>query len=50
MKAMFNAKERDFNDWTSLLFMADPKFKMMGVNQLPSSRLALMEVSWNEES
>ena len=48
MKAMFNAKERDLQDWTSLLSKADPRFKILRVNKLASSPLVLIEVSWDE--
>ena len=47
MKAMFNAKERDFHDWNSLLVKADARFKILKVNKLASSPLALIEVSWD---
>ena len=47
MKAMFNAKERDLNDWNNLLLKADPRFKILRVNKLTSSPLALIEVSWD---
>ena len=46
MKALFNAKERDLDDWNSLLLKADSRFKIQRVNKLASSPLALIEVSW----
>lgn len=48
MKAVFNAKERDLNDWNSLLLKADLRFKVSKVNKLASSPLALIEVRWDE--
>ena len=47
MKAMFNAKERDLEDWNSLLLKADLRYKILKVNKLASSPLALIEVSWD---
>ena len=47
MKAMFNAKERDLDDWSSLLLKADPRFKILNINKLLSSPLALIEVGWD---
>ena len=46
MKEMFNAKERDINDWTRLLGDADPRFRFQQVIQPPGSQLQLLEVSW----
>lgn len=48
MKALFNAKERDRNDWTNLLLKTDPRFQIVKINEQASSPLALIEISWNE--
>lgn len=49
MKAVFNAKERDLDDWTSLFQKADSRFSITEVKRLPSSSLALIEVGWFDE-
>jgi hypothetical protein len=49
MKALFNARERGLNEWTSLLLRADPEFKIVRVDGLASSPLALIEVSWDKK-
>lgn len=49
MKALFNAKERDLNDWTTLLQKVERRFKVVRVNRLAKSLLVLIEVSWQEE-
>ena len=49
MKAVFNAKERDLEDWTSLVQKADSRFSIIDIKRLPSSSLALIEVGWFDE-
>ena len=46
MKEIFNAKERDLDDWTILFSMADSRFEIANVIQLPESQLAIIEVVW----
>ena len=46
MKEIFNAKERDLNDWIHLFERADLRFKFLGVKKPPASQLAIIEVSW----
>ena len=46
MKAMFNGKERSRKEWEVLLSEADPRFEIVSMVQLPSSPLALFEVTW----
>ena len=48
MLEFHNAKERDIDDWISLLAMADPRFRLLNCKQPPGSRLAIMEVGWLE--
>ena len=49
MLEFHNAKERDINDWTDLLAMADSRFRLLNCKQPPGSRLAVMEVGWLED-
>ena len=50
MLEFHNAKERDIDDWTGLLAMADRRFRLLGCKQPPGSRLAVMEVGWLEDN
>ena len=44
MLAMFNAKERDWNDWLQLFAEADPGFVLKSASTPPKSELAVIVV------
>ena len=46
MKAIFNGKERDANEWAALFDRIDPQMKFLGVRRHPKSRWAVMEAVW----
>lgn len=46
MLSMFNAKERNWNDWLQLFAEADPGFVLKSANTPPKSELALIVVEW----
>jgi hypothetical protein len=46
MKACFNAKERDMNDWRALLSKADERFVMKEVKRPEGSQLQIIDVEW----
>ena len=46
MKEIFNAKERDIDDWTHLFHLADSRFEIAYLRQPATSQLAIIEVIW----
>ena len=50
MKAKFNSKERDADDWAALFEAADKRFKIQRIKCSPGSILSVIDVIWNEES
>lgn len=46
MLTMFNAKERDWNDWLQLFAEADPGFVLKSAKTAPKSELAVIVVEW----
>lgn len=50
MLGMQNSKERDPNDWENLFHDADSRFKLVGITIPPKSKLAIIEVCWDEIS
>jgi hypothetical protein len=46
MTTLFNAWERDAEEWEELFAKADRGFEFVGINQPPDSALALIEVRW----
>ena len=46
MLEFHNAKERDADDWASLLHKADKDFNILAVQQPLGSRLSVIEVCW----
>ena len=48
MKHTFNSKERDADEWESLLQTADSRFHLKSIKSAPGSFLSLIEVSWDE--
>ena len=46
MKAKFNSKERDADDWAALFKAADPRFKVRRVSCSPGSILSIIEAVW----
>lgn len=49
MLELFNAKERDVEDWTKLFHAADTRFKFRGVQFPKGSKLAIIEARWEGE-
>ncbi|GAB1191677.1 hypothetical protein APSETT444_000859 [Aspergillus pseudonomiae] len=48
MMTLFNAQERDADEWRDLLERADPRFTFAGIHQAEGSQLALIEAVWWE--
>jgi len=46
MLTLFNARERDEDDWKVLFQRADPRFKFQGIKQPKGSTLALILATW----
>ncbi|KAK4443168.1 O-methyltransferase-domain-containing protein [Podospora aff. communis PSN243] len=46
MWRLFNAKERDIDDWRSLVAMADERFKITKILRPEGSQLSIIEVTW----
>ncbi|KAI1379802.1 sterigmatocystin 8-O-methyltransferase [Hypoxylon crocopeplum] len=46
MSAVFNARERTFNEWKALFIEADARFILKSVNRPKGSTLSLIEVEW----
>lgn len=49
MKAVFNAKERNLDDWAKLFRNADPGFELLGAKKSPKSQLSIIEARWKEQ-
>ncbi|THC88441.1 hypothetical protein EYZ11_012113 [Aspergillus tanneri] len=47
MMSVFNARERDADEWRDLFHRADPRFRFVGIRQPQGSHLALIEVEWS---
>lgn len=50
MGAMFNAREREVEEWRQLFLSADSRFVWKGITQPKGSRLALIESVWEPDS
>ncbi|MCJ1380209.1 hypothetical protein MMC17_003312 [Xylographa soralifera] len=48
MKAGFNSKEREIEDWVRLFINADYRFKFVGAKVPPGSNLATIHARWEE--
>ncbi|MCJ1379615.1 hypothetical protein MMC17_002717 [Xylographa soralifera] len=48
MMECYNAKERDVEEWAQLFLAADSRFMFRGVKVPMGSKLAIIEVSWEE--
>lgn len=46
MMGMYNAKERDWDDWIEVFKEADPRFELKSVKAPPKSALAMITVEW----
>lgn len=44
MLQAFNSKERDEDDWTSLLALTDPRLKLVNVVQPFGSAMSILEI------
>ena len=49
MKQLFNAKERDKDDWIQLFRAADPRFQLVQITKPELSELSIIEFRWEEE-
>jgi len=47
MLELFNAKEREADEWKRLLEIADKRFHFVGINMPPGSKLSFVEARWN---
>lgn len=50
IKALFNGKERDAEDWKQLFQDADPRFKFLGISVAPGIPLAVIQAQWEQSS
>lgn len=48
MWRLFNAKERDLDDWKSLIAMADERFKITKIVTPEGSQLSIIELTWED--
>ncbi len=46
MLSIFNARERDADEWRALIAEADPRFEFQGVKLPHGSNLAIIEAIW----
>ena len=46
MLEMFNSKERDADEWASLLRQADERFKLVDIKRPFRSKLSFIEIVW----
>ena len=46
MQSMFDAKEREIEQWRKLFADADSRFRFIGVTQPEGSRLSIIELVW----
>jgi hypothetical protein len=46
MKEMFNSKERNIEDWTTLLNQADERFHIKEVKRPQGSALQIIDLEW----
>jgi hypothetical protein len=47
---MLNAKERDREEWASLIKTADPSFKLASIRMPQDAKLAVIEIIWEGAS
>ena len=50
MLALFNAGERDSDDWVDLFNRADPRFQLVNIRTPKGSNLSIIEVIWAGEA
>ena len=48
MKHVFNGKERDADEWASLLAQVDPRLELRSIKSPPQSMLSIIEVVMKE--
>ena len=46
MLELFNSKERDAGDWSSLLRQADERFRLVDIKRPSRSKLSFIEIIW----
>ena len=47
MLTLFNAREREEDDWRALFEQADPRFKVVRVSSAPGGGSGVIEAVWN---
>ena len=50
MLSLFNAQERDLDDWAKLFELADPRFKFLGGKQPEGAVMWILEAVWDPSS
>jgi hypothetical protein len=50
IKALFNGKERDADDWKKLFEDADPRFRFLNVSVAPGIPLAVIQAQWEPDN
>jgi hypothetical protein len=50
MLELFNAKEREPEDWSELFTTADPRYKVTAIKNLDKCKLAFIEATWMPEA
>ena len=46
MLELFNSKERDVDDWATLLRQADERFSLVDIKRPSRSKLSFIEIIW----
>ena len=46
MKQLFNARERNTDEWTDILKATDPLFRLNRITCSPGSALSIIEAIW----
>ena len=46
MKSLCNGKEREAQDWKSLIAASDSRFHIRALSQVPTSKLGIIDVEW----
>ena len=47
MKTLFNAREREMEDWKELLQQADPRFRILDVHKPRIGTMGVIIVKWD---
>jgi len=46
MRAIFNSKEREVQDWKELIGEADSRFKIRAFANTPGAKLGIIDIEW----